>query len=186
MAGWVPFVVVALLTGWIVARYNRLAGLRSQALDRWRQIDVQLERRHDLIPNLVNVARSSMAVERQTLNAVLDARSNALTATGPTDAAYKEQQLSRALARLLSVADNYPALASNDDMRTLRAELVRTETDIGVARPAYNDIATTFNRTQQAFPAHLFAAACGFTPAELFEIGDSKDGGAARVDSSRG
>ena len=95
MAGIVLLVVVALLAVWIVAGYNRLVAMRNQALNGWRQIDVQLKRRHDLIPNLVNAVRGSMDFERDTLTAVMEARSKALTATGPSDAAQKEQQLTQ-------------------------------------------------------------------------------------------
>src|SRR6267142_1593492 len=102
--------VVALLVFWIIGSYNRLVGMRNQTLNGWKQIDVQLKRRHDLIPNLVNAVRGSMDFERDTLTAVMDARARALGATGPADAAQKEGQLTSALARLLAVAENYPAL----------------------------------------------------------------------------
>ena len=90
----IPIVIVALLVVWAIASYNRLVGLRNQVLNGWRQIDVQLKRRHDLIPNLVNAVRGSMDFERDTLTSVMDARAKALTATGPADAAQKEGQLS--------------------------------------------------------------------------------------------
>ena len=155
---------------WIVASYNRLVSMRNQALNGWRQIDVQLKRRHDLIPNLVNAVRGSMDFERDTLTAVMEARSKALTATGPADAAQKEGQLSQALGRLLAVAENYPTLKSNDNVKMLQEELSGTENKVGFARQFYNDIATKFNTAQQVFPANLFAATFGFKPAELFEI----------------
>ena len=170
MAGSVLIAVVALLAVWVVVSYNRLVGLRNQALNLWRRIDMQLKRRHDLIPSLVNTVRGSMAFERETLTAVMEARSKALTATGPADAARKEGQLSQALARLLAVAEKDPALASNDNVKMLREELSATENKVGVARQFYNDIATTFNAAQQVFPASLFAATFGFAPAEPFDI----------------
>ncbi len=98
------FAIIVGLILWLVAGYNRLVGLRNQVLNGWRQIDVQLKRRHDLIPNLVNAVRGSMDFERDTLTAVMEARAKALTATGPADAAQKEGQLSQALGRLLAVA----------------------------------------------------------------------------------
>ncbi len=185
MAGLVLIVVVALLAVWLMASYNRLVGLRNQALNGWRQIDVQLKRRHDLIPNLVNAVRGSMDFERDTLTAVMEARSKALTATGPADAAQKEGQLSQALGRLLAVAENYPTLKSNDNVKMLQEELSGTENKVGFARQFYNDIATKFNTAQQVFPANLFAATFGFKPAELFEITDSKDRDVPTVDLSR-
>jgi LemA protein len=185
MALLVFLAVVALLAVWIIASYNRLVSMRNQTLNGWRQIDVQLKRRHDLIPNLVNAVRGSMDFERDTLTAVMEARSKALTATGPADAAQKEGQLSQALGRLLAVAENYPTLKSNDNVKMLQEELSGTENKVGFARQFYNDIATNFNTAQQVFPASLFAAAFGFKPAELFEITTPADRDVPTVDLSR-
>jgi LemA protein len=185
MAFLVLIAVVALLAVWIIASYNRLVSMRNQTLNGWRQIDVQLKRRHDLIPNLVNAVRGSMDFERDTLTAVMEARSKALTATGPADAAQKEGQLSQALGRLLAVAENYPTLKSNDSVKMLQEELSGTENKVGFARQFYNDIATKFNTAQQVFPANLFAAAFGFKPAELFEITTPADRDVPTVDLSR-
>ena len=149
MLGFILLAVVALLVVWAIASYNRLVGMRNQVLNGWRQIDVQLKRRHDLIPNLVNAVRGSMDFERDTLTAVMDARAKALTATGPADAAQKEGQLSVALGRLLAVAENYPTLKSNDNVKMLQEELSATENKVGFARQFYNDIATGFNTAQQ-------------------------------------
>jgi LemA protein len=185
MAGLVLLVGVVLLAVWIVGSYNRLVGLRNQTLNGWRQIDVQLKRRHDLIPNLVNAVRGSMDFEKDTLTAVMEARSKALTATGPADAAQKEGQLTQALGRLIAVAENYPTLKSNDNVKMLQEELSGTENKVGFARQFYNDIATKFNIAQQVFPTNLFATTFGFTPAELFEITDTKDRDVPTVDLSR-
>ena len=181
----VLFVIVFVALIWPISSYNRLVSLRNQALNGWRQIDVQLKRRHDLIPNLVNAVRGSMDFERDTLTAVMEARSKALTATGPADAAQKEGQLTQALGRLLAVAENYPTLKSNDNVKMLQEELSGTENKVGFARQFYNDIATNFNTAQQVFPANLFAAMFGFKPAELFEITDTKDRDVPTVDLSR-
>src|SRR6476661_6254261 len=164
----VAVVVVAAL--WLVSSYNRLVSMRNQALNGWRQIDVQLKRRHDLIPNLVDTVRGAMDFERDTLTAVMDARARALTASGPVDAAQKEQALSGALGRLLAVAENYPTLKANENVKMLQEELSTTENQVGFARQFYNDIVTRYNTAQQVFPTNLFAASLGFTPAELFEI----------------
>src|SRR5476649_1391921 len=185
MAGLVPLLVVAALVVWAIASYNGLVGMRNQVLNGWRQIDVQLKRRHDLIPNLVNAVRGSMDFERDTLTAVMDARSKALTATGPADAAQKEGQLSQALGRLLAVAENYPTLKSNDNVKMLQEELAGTENKVGFARQFYNDIATKFNTAQQVFPTNIFASMFGFKPAELFEITETKDRDVPTVDLSR-
>jgi LemA protein len=178
------FAVVLISVG-IASSYNRLVGLRNQAQNGWRQIDVQLKRRHDLIPNLVNAVRGSMDFERDTLTAVMEARSKVLAATGPADAAQKEGQLSQALGRLIAVAENYPTLKSNDNVKMLQEELSATENKVGFARQFYNDIATKFNTAQQVFPTSLFASMYGFKPVELFEITDVKDRDVPQVDLSR-
>jgi LemA protein len=177
-------VVVALIV-WIIAAYNRLVGLRNQVSNGWRQIDVQLKRRHDLIPNLVNAVKGSMDFERDTLTAVMEARAKAQTATGPADAALKEGQLSQALGRLIAVAENYPTLKSNDNVKMLQEELSATENKVGFSRQFYNDIATSFNTAQQVFPTNMLANTFGFKPAELFEITDTKDREVPAVDLSR-
>ena len=185
MAGLILLGVLGLVAVWAIASYNRLVGMRNQVLNGWRQIDVQLKRRHDLIPNLVNAVRGAMDFERDTLTAVMDARAKALTATGPADAAQKEGQLSQALGRLLAVAESYPALKSNENVKMLQEELSATENKVGFARQFYNDIATKFNTSQQVFPTNLFAGALGFRPAELFEITDASDRAVPQVDLSR-
>ncbi len=177
--------VVVVLVLWAVGSYNRLVGMRNQVLNGWRQIDVQLKRRHDLIPNLVNAVRGSMDFERDTLTAVMEARAKALTAAGPADAAQKEGQLTQALGRLFALAENYPTLKSNDNVKMLQEELSGTENKVGFARQFYNDIATKFNTAQQVFPTNLFATMFGFKPAELFEVTDDKDREVPTVDLSR-
>jgi LemA protein len=185
MVGVVLLVGLALAALWAIASYNRLIGLRNQVLNGWRQIDVQLKRRHDLIPNLVNTVRGAMDFERDTLTAVMDARAKALTVSGPADAAQKEGQLTQALGRLLAVAENYPALKSNENVKMLQEELSATENKVGFARQFYNDIATRYNTAQQVFPASLVAGTLGFKAAELFEITEEAERGVPTVDLSR-
>src|ERR1700716_2359779 len=126
-----------------------------------------------------------MDFERDTLTAVRQARANAGGATRPAAAAQKEGQLSEALGRLIAVAENYPALKSNDNVKMLQEELSSTENKVGFARQFYNDIATGFNTAQQVFPTNLLASSFGFKPAELFEITDTKDREVPTVDLSR-
>ncbi len=185
MAALIVLVVVALLVLWAIASYNRLIGLRNQVANGWRQIDVQLKRRHDLIPNLVNAVRGAMDFERDTLTAVMEARAKAMAAAGPADAAAKEGELTQALGRLIAVAENYPTLKSNDNVRMLQEELSSTENKVGFARQFYNDIATRFNTAQQVFPTNILAGMLGFKPAELFEITDAGDRAVPTVDLSR-
>src|SRR5437773_12160643 len=142
MPALVLLVIVVVLVLWAIASYNRLVGMRNQVLNGWRQIDVQLKRRHDLIPNLVNAVRGSMDFERDTLTAVMEARAKALSATGPADAAQKEGQLTQALGKLFALAENYPTLKSNDNVKMLQEELSATENKVSFARQFYNDIAT--------------------------------------------
>jgi LemA protein len=185
MTGIIVLIVVVLAALWAIGTYNRLVGLRNQVLNGWRQIDVQLKRRHDLIPNLVNAVRGVMDFERDTLTAVMEARAKALTATGPADAAQKEGQLSVALGRLLAVAENYPTLKANENVRMLQEELTGTENKVGFARQFYNDIATKFNTAQQVFPTNLVAGMLGFQAAELFEITDAAERDVPTVDLAR-
>jgi LemA protein len=179
------FAIIIGLALWIAGSYNGLVALRNQVLNAWRQIDVQLKRRHDLIPNLVNTVRGVMDFEKDTLTAVMEARAKAVGATGPADAAVKEGQLTQALGRLIAVAENYPQLRSNENVKMLQEELTGTENKIGFARQFYNDIATKFNTKQQVFPTAMFAAMLGFKPAELFEITDAKEREVPVVDLGR-
>jgi len=185
MPGLIFLLIVVALAIWVIASYNRLVALRNQVANGWRQIDVQLKRRHDLIPNLVNAVRGSMDFERDTLTAVMDARAKALAATGPADAAQKEGDLSKAVGRLFAVAENYPTLKSNDNVKMLQEELAATENKVGFARQFYNDITTQFNTAQQVFPTALFATMFGFKPAELFEITEATDRDVPAVDLTR-
>ena len=181
---WFILIVPILLIVWAVAVFNRLVGLRNQTTNGWRQIDVQLKRRHDLIPNLVATVKGVMEFERDTLTQVVEARAKAATATGPADAAAKEGVLTQALGKFFALAESYPQLHANENVRALQEELASTENKIGFARQFYNDIATSFNTAQQTFPANLVASSLGFKPAELFEVADAADRAVPTVDLS--
>lgn len=182
MGMWILIGVVVLLVVWGIATYNRLIGLRNQTQNAWRQIDVQLKRRHDLIPNLVNTVRGAMEFERDTLAQVMEARARAVSASGPADAARKEGELTQALGRLFALAENYPTLRSNENVRALQEELSSTENKIGFARQFYNDIATKYNIAQETFPSNFVASTFAFTRAELFEIQDAAERAVPAVD----
>jgi LemA protein len=184
MAFWILIGVVALLVFWAIAAYNRLVLLKNQVLNGWRQIDVQLKRRHDLIPNLVNTVKGFMEFEQTTLTQVIEARNRAVSATGPADAARKEGELTQALGRLFALTENYPTLKSNENVRMLQEELTSTENKVGFARQYYNDIATKFNTAQQTFPSVLIASSMGFKSAELFEITEASERNVPVVDLS--
>lgn len=175
------FVLVAF---YVIGMYNRFVSLRNQTQNGWSQIDVQLKRRHDLIPNLVNTVKGVMEFERDTLTAVMEARSKALAATGPASAARAEGELTQALGRLFAVAENYPQLRSNENVKMLQEELSSTENKISFARQFYNDIATKFNTVLQVFPANALNAMFGFRAAELFLVPDAAERQVPKVDLS--
>jgi LemA protein len=182
------FVVIGLvlLAGfWVIGMYNRLIGLKNQKDNGWKQIDVQLKRRHDLIPNLVNTVRGAMDFERDTLTAVMEARNRAMTAAGPVDASRKEGELTQALGRLFAVAESYPQLKANENVKMLQEELSATENKIGFARQFYNDIATSYNTARETFPSNIIAGSFNFAAAELFEIRDAAERQVPTVDLSR-
>src|SRR6185436_11727966 len=141
----VLIVVVVVIALWVIGMYNRLIGLKNQKDNGWKQIDVQLKRRHDLIPNLVNTVRGAMEFERDTLTAVMEARAKAMAAVSPADASRKEGELTQAIGRLFALAENYPQLRANENVKMLQEELAGTENKIGFARQFYNDIATKYN-----------------------------------------
>jgi LemA protein len=184
MAFIVLIVIVVLIALWVMGMYNRLVGLKNQKDNGWKQIDVQLKRRHDLIPNLVNTVHGAMEYERDTLTAVMDARSRAMAATTPADASRKEGELTQAIGRLFAVAENYPQLRANENVKMLQEDLAGTENKIGFARQFYNDIATKYNIARETFPSNLIATSFNFAPAELFEITDSTERAVPTVDLS--
>jgi LemA protein len=180
----VVLVVLALIVLWVIGMYNRLVSLRNQKENGWRQIDVQLKRRHDLIPNLVNTVKGAMEFERDTLTAVMEARAKAMAAAGPADASRKEGELTQALGRLFAVAENYPQLKANENVKMLQEELSSTENKVGFARQFYNDIATKYNIARETFPSNLIAGPFGFGPAELYELTDAAERQVPAVDLS--
>jgi LemA protein len=178
------FVLFIILLLWAVMQYNRLVTFRNQVENGWKQIDVQLKRRHDLIPNLVNTVKGYMEFERDTLERVIAARNAAVTAKGVADAAEKENVLTGALSRLFALAENYPTLKANENVKQLQEELTSTENKISFARQFYNDIATKFNIAQQVFPSNIIAAMFGFTKSELFEVTNAAEREVPSVDLS--
>jgi len=168
--------VIALLGGWLAVMFNSLVSLRNRVANAFKQIDVQLKRRYDLIPNLVSAVKGEMKFESETLERVIKARAAAVAASAGAsvaDISKKEGELSQALGRLIALSENYPNLKASDAVRGLMEELTSTENKIAFARQFYNDIVTAFNTSQQVFPNNLVAAALGFKPAELFEIPES-------------
>ena len=184
----VIILVVVVLYG--VGAYNGLINLKNQTINAFKQIDVQLKRRHDLIPNLVNAVKGAMDFERQTLEAVIQARNQAVAAganAGPDamkSVGAAENQLSAALSRFNVVVEQYPQLKATANVAQLQEELTSTENRIGFSRQAYNDTATQYNTKQQQFPTNLFAGLAKATPAELWEITDEAERAVPQVDLS--
>ena len=143
-----------------------------------------MKRRHDLIPNLVAAVKGEMQFEQDTLEKVIAARNTAVAARGVADAAEKENALTQSLSRLFALAENYPTLKANENVKTLMEELASTENRIGFARQFYNDIATRFNTAQQVFPDNFIAQTFKFQPVELFQIRDEAERAVPKVDLS--
>ncbi len=167
---------------WAIWRYNNLVSLKYQVGNAWKQIDVQLKRRHDLIPNLIASVRGEMQFEQDTLEKVIAARNSAVAARGVAETAEKENVLTQTLSRLFALAENYPNLKANESVRTLMEELTSTENKIGFARQYYNDVATRFNTAQNVFPDSLIAQAFKFQPVELYEITEPAEREVPKVD----
>jgi LemA protein len=184
----VILLILAALVVYFIMTYNKLVGLRNQVYNAWKQIDVQLKRRHDLIPNLVNTVKGAMQFERETLEAVVQARNQAIAVerggAGVAQTAAAEAALSGALGRLMAVVESYPELKATGNVAQLQEELTSTENKIGFARQLYNDTATQFNSMQQQFPANLVAGLAKAVPAELWEITDAAERAVPRVDLS--
>jgi LemA protein len=178
--------IAAVVVLWIITAYNRLISLKNQVANGWKQIDVQLKRRHDLIPNLVNAVKGAMDFEKSTLEAVISARNKAVGATGVAQVAKAEGELSQALGRLFALSENYPQLKATANIQQLQEELASTENKVGFARQLYNDVATSYNTAQQQFPTNLVAGLAKATPAELWEIEDAAERAVPKVDLKMG
>jgi len=163
---------------WVISRYTGLITLRNQVSNAWKQIDIQLKRRYDLIPNLIASVKGEMKFEQDTLEKVIQARNQALAtsqnpALGIGAQAQSENALTATLSRFVGLVENYPTLKANDQVRALMEELTSTENKIGFARQFYNDLATNYNVAQQVFPASFIASTFHFTPVELFQIAEA-------------
>src|SRR5688500_3943064 len=182
----VILVILVVLFG--IGSYNRLISLKNQVANAWKQIDVQLKRRHDLIPNLIETVKGAMNFERDTLQAVVAARNNAIAATNSGNVAataQAETQLTGALSRLLAVVEAYPDLKATGNVAQLQEELTATENKIGFSRQLYNDTATQYNTRQQQFPTNLVAGLASASPVDLWEIENEAERALPRVDFNR-
>jgi LemA protein len=164
------FAIIIILVMWVVGLYNGLVRQRNQVKNAWSQIDVQLKRRHDLIPNLVETVKDYMAYEQETLTRVIEARGKALAAQGVAATAQAENQLTGALKSLFAVAENYPDLKANQNVLRLQEELSSTENKIAFARQYYNDSVMRLNNLIETFPSNLMAQNFGFKPEVFYEV----------------
>jgi len=166
---YIPLVLLVVILGWFVAAYNKLVRFRNQIKNAWHQIDVQLKRRYDLIPNLVEVVKDYMAYEQETLTRVIEARGAALTAKGPAAQAKAEGLLTETLKSLFAVVEKYPELKANQNVASLQEELTGTENKISFARQFYNDSVMTYNNAIQSIPTNFIASFFNFAQEAYFE-----------------
>ena len=171
MSGFVIFIaIIAVVAVYAVQIYNALIRLRNQVKNAWSQIDVQLKRRHDLIPNLIETVKGYMTHERETLENITKARSAAVDASSVADKSKAESQLSGALGKFNLVVENYPDLKANQNFLELQEELTATENKISFARQAYNDQVLAYNNKIEMFPSNILAGMFNFSKEEFFEI----------------
>ena len=181
LALWVLLAVIILLVVWAIGMFNNLVQLRQNVKNGWSQIDVQLKRRHDLIPNLVETAKGYMAHERQTLENVIKARQQAVDASGVKGKQEAENFLSSTLRSLFAVSENYPNLKADQNMRQLSEELTTTENKISFARQYYNDEVNRLNATVESFPVNVVAGMFNFKREDYFQVEDPADKQAPQV-----
>lgn len=166
---------------WVIGIYNGLVRIRNEVRNAWAQIDVQLKRRHDLIPNLVETVKGYAGHEKSTLDAVVSARAKAVNASGVAASAQAEGELSQALGRLMMLVEAYPDLKANQNFLALQEELTSTENKIGFARQFFNDTVMRYNTRIQTFPPNVVAGAFGFREEDFFELEDQAQRAAPQV-----
>ncbi len=176
-------IILVAIVAWVVFAYNRLVSLRNQVDNAWRQIDVQLKRRHDLIPNLVEAVKGYMQFERETLTQVVEARAKAVSAPDQASRMAAENQITAGLGKLLAVMENYPQLKADENVLKLQEELTTTENQLAFARQGYNDVVLELNTRIQTFPSNIIANNFGFHPADYFK-GAPEEQAVPKVDLS--
>jgi LemA protein len=181
----VALAIIVAVVLYPIVLYNSLVRLRNQVENAWRQIDVQLKRRHDLIPNLVEAVKGYMQFERDTLTQVVEARAKAVGATDQASRIAAENQLTAGLGRLLAVMENYPQLKADQNVMQLQEELTTTENQIAFARQAYNDVVLQLNTRLETFPSNLVAEQFGFKAGDYFKAA-AEDQAVPKVDLSIG
>ncbi len=178
---WIILGVVVLGLMYFVGMYNALVRLKNRVKNAWSQIDVQLKRRHDLIPNLVETAKGYMKHERETLEGITQARSRAMGAGSVGEKSKAEGDLSGALSKFMLVVENYPDLKANENFMAVQEELTSTENKIAFSRQSYNDSVLFFNNKIQMFPSNIIANTFNFTEEEFFEIEEAGERAVPKV-----
>lgn len=181
IAGLIVLGIIVVLVIFVIGIYNNLVALRNQVANAWSQIDVQLKRRHDLIPNLIETAKGYMQHERGTLEAVTNARSQAIGAKSVGEAAKAEGVLGQALSKFLLTVEAYPDLKANQNFLSLQEELSSTENRIAFSRQAYNDQVLFYNNKIQMFPSNIIAGMFNFTQKEFFQIENAAEKSVPKV-----
>jgi LemA protein len=166
--------IIFVLGIWIISTYNTLTAFRLRVQNAWRQIDVQLKRRYDLIPNLIETVKGYMQYEQDTLQKVIDARSKAMASTGVKESAEAQTALTQSLGKVFALMENYPELKASKNVLDLQEELTTTENQIAFARQYYNDLVTQYNTKQQVFPSNMLASMFGFQSSELFSVPEAE------------
>jgi LemA protein len=177
----VVIVILVVLAGILIALYNRLVRLRNRAENAWAQVDVQLRRRYDLIPNIVEAVKGYAAHERQTFEEVTKARTAAQQAQGVQEQAQAENLLTQAIGRLFAVAEAYPELRATENFQQLQAQLAETEQKIAIARQVYNDAVLTYDNALETVPTNIVAGLFSFKPRQYFEVDEPAVREAPRV-----
>ncbi len=166
-------IIIVVIAAWVVAMYNGLVVLRNRIENAWSQIDVQLKRRTDLIPNLIETVKGYAAHEKEVFLKVTEARSALMNAQGVKDQAEANNMLTGALKTLFAVAENYPELKANQNFMMLQEELAGTESKIAYARQFYNDTVLKYDNKREKFPSNIIAGMFGFKEREYFEVGEA-------------
>src|SRR6266851_6305976 len=183
MSSWIIIGIIVLLALYLTFAYNSLVRMRNSVENAWRQIDVQLKRRHDLIPNLVEAVKGYMQFERETLTQVVEARAKAVSAPDQASRMAAENQITAGLGKLLAVMENYPQLKADENVLKLQEELTTTENQIAFSRQGYNDVVLELNTRIQTFPSNIIANNFGFHLADYFK-GAPEEQAVPKVDLS--
>lgn len=176
MLTWIIPLIIAVVVFWFIGTYNMFITLKNRVKNAWAQIDVQLKRRYDLIPNLVETVKGYAKHEKEVFENVTELRTRAMSASGPKEVGEANNMLTGALKTLFAVAENYPELKANENFLKLQEELTNTENKIAFSRQFYNDIVLRFNTAQEKIPANLVARIMGLTPSEYYPVPEEERG----------